>query len=200
MIECVFPTPVGRYVFERHFSHNELEVINSQEKKNNRGNFISVNKSILDLPELKVIKESLEKYLKDFLETVYSPKNETKIYITQSWINWTETGQFHHKHAHPNSFISGVLYIQADKSNDKIMFYRDEYRQLEIVPKEYHILNSDSWFFNVGTQDIILFPSGLTHSVQNTVSLDTRISLSFNTFLEGEIGNIEGPTLLTFKK
>jgi uncharacterized protein (TIGR02466 family) len=198
MIECVFPTPIGRYVFERHFSYEELEIINSQEKKDNLGNTISLNKFILNDPALNDVKNSLEKYLKHYLETVYTPRNNIEIYITQSWINWTSTGQYHHKHAHPNSLVSGVLYIKADKSNDSIMFYRNNYRQLEIVPKEYHLLNSDSWAFNVGTGDIILFPSGLEHSVPAVTENETRISLSFNTFIKGEIGIAEGPTLLSF--
>jgi hypothetical protein len=40
----------------------------------------------------------------------------------------------------------------------------------------------------VGTGDLLLFPSSLMHMVDNTVSKDTRISLSFNTFPVGTIG------------
>ena len=35
--------------------------------------------------------------------------------ITQSWINFTKKGEYHHPHAHPNSLISGVFYVEADK-------------------------------------------------------------------------------------
>ena len=47
--------------------------------------------------------------------------------------------------------------------------------------------------FSVGTCDLVLFPSSLAHMVEQTESQDTRISLSFNTFLKGLIG--DEPTL-----
>ena len=41
-------------------------------------------------------------------------------------------------------------------------------------------------FFNTV---IVIFPSSLTHMVEQTISDDTRVSLAFNTFLKGNIGN-----------
>ena len=200
MIECLFPIPVGRYTFERPFSNVELDVINSQKKNNNLGNLISDNKFILEDPNLQLIKNSLETYINEYFQEVYSPKGDAKLVITQSWLNWTGNTQFHHKHQHSNSFISGVLYIYAKKELDKIMFFRDEYRQFEIIPKEYNILNSDSWWLSVGAKDNVLYPTSQPHSVTVVESDYVRLSLSFNTFIEGEIGNVEGPTILTFKK
>jgi hypothetical protein len=52
--------------------------------------------------------------------------------LTQSWLNYTKPGQFHHKHAHPNSFISGVLYMKAARQRDKIYFYKDGYKQISL--------------------------------------------------------------------
>ena len=46
-----------------------------------------------------------------------------EIYITISWINYTETNQYHHAHSHPNSVISGVYYIETDES-DTITFFQ----------------------------------------------------------------------------
>ena len=200
MIEGVFPIPVGRYNIERPFVDVELNAIDSQDKISNFGNSISSNKAVLDLPELKQLKELLETYLNDFFKSVHSPKNDIKIYITQSWLNWTIPGQFHHKHAHPNSFISGVLYIHAEKETDKIMFHKDAYQQFEIKANDHHILNSNSWWFPVGTGDLLLFSSSLIHSVPELNEKHVRVSLSFNTFIEGELGIIDGPTLLTLKK
>jgi uncharacterized protein (TIGR02466 family) len=200
MIQGIFPIPVGRYSIERPISNDEIHAVNSQEKTTNFGNSISVNKAVLDIPELKEIKDTTEKYLTEYFNTVYSPENNIKIYITQSWLNWTDTGQYHHKHSHPNSFVSGVLYLQADKDIDKIMFYKDTYRQFEIPAVEQHIMNSDSWWFSVGAGDILFFPSSLVHAVLNVETPQTRISLSFNTFIEGELGFEQGPTTLILKK
>jgi len=200
MIDGIFPVPIGRYIFERHFYYDELNFINSLKKKDNFGNSISEDKSVLDLPEFKEIRNSLEGCLTDFFQTVYNPKNKTNIYITQSWINWSTKGQYHHQHAHPNSFVSGVLYIEANKDTDKIIFHKNNYRQLEIIPKDRHILNSDTWDYSVGSGDIMLFSSDLVHSVPEIDTDQTRISLAFNSFIEGELGVPEGPTKLILKK
>jgi hypothetical protein len=58
---------------------------------------------------------------------------------------------------------------------------------VKLPPEEWNVWNSDSWWFEVGTGDLVLFPSSLTHMV-DTVQGQTRISLSFNTFPVGIVG------------
>ena len=126
-----------------------------------------------------------------------SPQDNVKLEITQSWINYTKTGQYHHKHAHPNSVISGVFYIQASKEIDKLFFYNESYQQIKIVPKEFHVYNSESWWLPVETGQLLLFPSSLTHMVATTSGEDDRISMSFNTFYKGKLGDEVALTGLT---
>ena len=109
-------------------------------------------------------------------------------YITQSWTNYTRTNQNHHSHQHPNSFISGVLYISADEKFDKITLHRNGYQQIKPVPTEWNWYNSDSWFYTVKTGMIILFPSNTTHNVETKEGDNKRISLAFNTFFKGTMG------------
>ena len=144
-----------------------------------------------------VLKEKPMKKLGDFLmesankyfQEVYRPKDNVNLYITQSWLNYTEKGGYHHKHAHPNSFISGVFYVSADATKDKIFFYgREEYKQIKLEPTDYNLYNSESWWMEAGTGVLYLFPSSLTHMVPSFDHEETRISLSFNTFLKGTIG------------
>ena len=98
-------------------------------------------------------------------------------------------GEFHHKHEHPNSFISGVLYIHTDSTKDKITFHRSGYKQLQLATDTFDIYNSDSWWFNVKTGGLVLFPSSLTHHVEDVVADETRISLAFNSFIKGTLGD-----------
>jgi hypothetical protein len=53
-------------------------------------------------------------------------------YITQSWANYTKKNQYHHTHEHPNSFISGVLYINANEAHDKITMHKKSYQQIKV--------------------------------------------------------------------
>jgi hypothetical protein len=81
-----------------------------------------------------------------------------------------------------------VFYVQADKAKDRIYFYRNGYQQIKFPPSDWNVWNSESWWFDVGSCDLILFPSSLTHMVPTVESEQTRISLSFNTFPVGNVG------------
>ena len=185
----LFPTALGLYEIDRELSEDEISFIKDQEKRNNMGNTTSVDNTILKNPELKGIKEFIEKSVAEYFKEVYAPKNETTLRITQSWCNYTEPGQFHHKHAHPNSFISGVFYPQANKETDKIYFYRDGYQQLKTPTENFNPYNSESWWMEAYTGRLFIFPSNLTHMVETVQGTDTRISLSFNTFPVGMFGD-----------
>ena len=185
----LFPTALGLYEIDRELSEDEISFIKGQETRSNMGNTTSVDNTILKNPELKGIKEFIEKSVAEYFKEVYAPKNETTLRITQSWCNYTEPGQFHHKHAHPNSFISGVFYPQANKETDKIYFYRDGYQQLKTPTENFNPYNSESWWMEAYTGRLFIFPSNLTHMVETVQGTDTRISLSFNTFPVGMFGD-----------
>jgi uncharacterized protein (TIGR02466 family) len=91
-------------------------------------------------------------------------------------------------HSHPNSFISGVIYINAERSKDSIKFHNPSTRQLVVVSQRYNIVNGDAWGHTVESKDIVLFPSNLPHSVEMTETDTTRVSLAFNSFLSGTLG------------
>lgn len=188
-IHNLFPTPVGRYELGRELSDEELVFIKNQETRPNMGNTTSTDNTILKSKELTQLRDFIETSVADYFATVYNAKHNVDLKVTQSWANYTNPGQYHHKHAHPNSFVSGVFYIRADKAKDKIYFYRDGYEQIKFPPREWNVWNSESWWFEVGTGDLVLFPSSLTHMVQTVETEQTRISLAFNTFPVGQVGD-----------
>lgn len=188
IIHNLFPTPIGSFKMDREFTKEEKNFILGLETRPNQGNTTSKDNNLFDREELKDVYEFAKESVNKYLQGVYAPKNDVSLYVTQSWANYTQPGGFHHKHAHPNSFVSGVLYIQADPEKDKIYFYRDGYQQLKLPTENYNPYNSESWWFEAIPGQLYLFPSGTTHMVQNTESADTRVSISFNTFLKGNVG------------
>lgn len=184
----IFPTTVGIVELGREFTKKETDIFTTLERRPNEGNQTSKNYNVLELKEFKKLKEFVTTSVNNYFQTIHQPKEDLKLYVTQSWINYTGKGQFHHKHAHPNSFISGVLYLNADITKDKIYFYKDEYRMIDVEAKEWNLSNSKSWWFEVGTGKLVMFPSSLTHMVQTVDHEETRISLSFNTFFKGKLG------------
>jgi uncharacterized protein (TIGR02466 family) len=194
VIHSLFPTPIYTTKIDRPFTKQELQFVNEQKKHctKNQGNINTKDNYILNRKEFKNIKKYLDKCCKDYLNTVICPKNNIELYITQSWLNYTETNQFHHQHQHPNSVISGVLYFNSDIKNDKILFsHPTVYQQIspEIDDQKFNLWNSKTWFFPVETSDLFMFPSSTTHQVETKQGNNTRISLAFNTFYKGSVGS-----------
>jgi|TARA_B100000900_G_C20499772_1_gene683212 uncharacterized protein (TIGR02466 family) len=192
IIQNLFPIPVYTTHIDRPFTNNELNFVNLQKNfvNKNDGNVSSSDNYILNRKEFKNIKKFLDQCCKDYLEKIICPKENIKLYITQSWLNYTEENQYHHRHEHPNSVISGVLYFNCDEKNDKIKFTKTNgYQQISPEIKTYNIWNSTSWWFPLKTGKLILFPSSTTHQVDVKEGTNTRISLAFNTFYKGIIGS-----------
>jgi len=172
------------------FSEEELEFIKNQERAYNGSgyNFRSENTYILKSPEMKNIFEYVSHGVRFYAHTVLSVTDDVEFYITQSWINWTETGQSHHEHAHPNSIISGVFYIDVDDQHDRIHFINDKYDRIHLLKKEVTPWNTVNCSFETKIGQMMLFDSSVVHCVEPTTSKSTRISLSFNVFAKGNLG------------
>ena len=194
VIQNIFPTPIYTTKIDRGFTKQELNFVKQQKKHctNNQGNINTKDNYILNRKEFKNIKKFLDKHCKDYLDTVICPKDNIKIYITQSWLNYTDANQYHHRHEHPNSVVSGVLYFDSDIKNDKILFVDSKgYQQIkpEIDDTKWNLWNSGTWFFPVETGNLFMFPSSTTHQVETKKGNNTRISLAFNTFYKGSVGS-----------
>ena len=190
-INSIFPTPIYISKLNRNFTPLELKFVDKSKKNftKNDGNITSKNNYILNEKPFENIKKELDLRVKDYFKKVISSTEKITPYITQSWLNYTETNQFHHKHAHPNSLISGVFYINCHEELDKIKFFDDKYKTIKLETKDWNLYNSESWWFTVKTGDIIMFPSSLTHMVETKEGTNTRISLAFNVFVKGTLGD-----------
>jgi len=192
IIENLFPTPIYMSNIDRKFTKQELIFVTEQKKhcKNNQGNINTKDNYVLNRKEFKNIKKFLDQCCKDYLEKIISPKNNIELYITQSWLNYTEQNQYHHIHSHPNSVVSGILYFDCDKKNDKVKFSNPiGYQQIKPQIKDFNIWNSETWWFALETGQLVMFPSSTIHEVETKQGTNTRISLAFNTFYKGTIGS-----------
>ena len=183
---------------ERALTKKELKTINEDKKKTkkNVGNTQTVNNYVLEHKTLKNLKKDIYKKVIDYFDKIVCTNNSIVPYIAQSWINYTETNQFHHSHSHSNSYISGVFYIDAKKGVDRIRFYKRGHQEIRLEISRYNIFNSTSWWYPVQTSDVVIFPSSLIHGVDIKKGTNTRISLSFNVFFKGKIGSNQRATEL----
>jgi uncharacterized protein (TIGR02466 family) len=197
-VNGIFPTPVYMSKLGRELTKKELSFIDKTKLDvcKNEGNITSNDNYILNQKNFNNLKTDLDLRVQDYFDKVISPANNITAYITQSWLNYTEKNQFHHKHQHANSLVSGVFYINCDDKFDKIKFFNDKYQTIKTEVKDWNIWNYESCWFSVKTGDIILFPSSLSHMVETKEGDNTRISLAFNVFIKGKIGNNKSITEL----
>jgi len=201
-IHGLFPTPVLKTSLKRDFTEDEKKFFRDGANQviHNTGNHFTQNTDVLNESIFYDIHRIILRKLGDYVYNVYKPKNKIKVQVTQSWINYTNVNEFHHQHSHPNSFLSGVLYLQTESERDQIIFHRDGYRLIRINETNNDDLNAESWFFKVETGDLVIFPSHLQHNVNQIKDEEekgkTRISLAFNTFIKGDLGSKEGLTKL----
>ena len=190
-IHQIFPEPIQISKVERPLTKEELKTVDNYKKKTkkNLGNTRTANTYVLDHKGLKNLKKDLYKKVVDYFDKIVCTDNSIVPYISQSWINYTETNQFHPSHSHGNSFISGVFYIDAQKKVDRIKFYKRGHQEILLEVSRYNIFNSTSWWYPVQTSDVVIFPSSLIHGVDIKKGTNTRISLSFNVFFKGKIGD-----------
>jgi uncharacterized protein (TIGR02466 family) len=202
----LFPTPLystKRDMNTSSLENNDIEDIIKEGMNKNQGNSSSTNNYIFN-EKLKKIKQFCEQQIKIYVEEVISPKEDLDFYITQSWLNVNEPGRQHHPHMHPNSAISGVYYVEAEK--DDIIKFKSPLQSylhpcyLHILPETYNIWNSANWDVPIQKYDLILFPSWLEHMVPpNDKATTDRISISFNTFVKSTLGRRKDLTELILK-
>jgi len=203
-INNIFPSPV--YIAKRDSDlilreEKEIEKIIKSGMYKNAGNSTSNNSDIFN-GKLKKLKQFCEQHIKIYVEQIIKPKEKLDFYITQSWINVTKPGGFHHEHSHQNSIISGVFYVSTEE-DDKIYFTDPNLKLKELIKfeqKEFNLFNSPTWWFSSMTNELVLFPSWLGHKVKvNEKATTDRISISFNTFVRGNLGERKELTELILK-
>ena len=188
IVHTLFPSTVCFFELGRDLTNKEMNFIMKQKQKPNEGNTTSVNDNLLKSKTLEKLNKFIMDCFNTYAENVLRIKENVSLDVTQSWANFTQKGQYHHKHNHSNSVLSGVFYVKATEGLDKIMFFKEGYDQIKLEPQDFNIHNSDSWFFNVKSNQFAVFPSSLTHMVPATET-EERVSISCNTFPKGILGD-----------
>lgn len=189
----LFSTPImayDKYVGDKPEQHI-VDYITTLEMISNKGNNLaSKDTYILNDAKFQQIRNRIEEAIASYVSDVLSIKNLT-FYITQSWLNVNPPGTEHHIHHHSNSILSGVYYI--DVHDTSLKFHASNHfinsGSIVLSPDSYNLFNSTIWRLPVYNGMTVIFPSSTTHSVDINMS-DTlsRISLAFNVFVKGTVG------------
>lgn len=156
----------------------------------------STDKNVLDRPEFRNIRQIVMGEINVYAREILVVNKNIEFYITDSWINVYRRGEQAGAHMHHNSLVSGVLYLKATDAGGDIVFHRDVQSLVPFPPAldldmdSFNIYNCKSWGYRPKTNDICLFPSIVSHSVEPNGSDEPRLSLAFNVFVRGDIGTL----------
>lgn len=187
----LFPYPLVVCGKCYEFTDAEKRFISELEMLDNSGNLMSKNDRVLDSDGLSGLKLFVDGQVLNYKKNLLHMKDENEIYITQSWVNKSSQNDFHPKHKHPNSIISGVIFFDenTDASLPPIRFHRThEMFPLSFSFDELNEFNASSREFDPEQGMLMLFPSLLEHDVDKNTSDRTRTSISFNTYVRGPVG------------
>jgi hypothetical protein len=182
-----FPTAIGVFPLGREFTNKEKEVVFGFESYKSFANSTSLSSSVLD--SVGELKEFCQRKVDEYFAKVYAPREKVELKIGISWVNFSNKNESHHDHFHCNSLISGVLYIQSDEDVAPLVFERPETSLFYIPPKEQNRWNTKHSGIKAAEGFLILFPSHLRHKVGPNPNERARVSISFNTFPFGLIGD-----------
>ena len=103
------------------------------------------------------------------------------------WININGANSYNVSHRHPNSILSGVLWIKQRPEMGRFVFDNMDngYRDAMLLTNtdvnhllQYKMPPEYVPSYNNGT--IVIFPSGLTHRVEINETQENRYTLAFN--------------------
>jgi uncharacterized protein (TIGR02466 family) len=184
MTETLFQVPIlKKYIgCTEKFNFNGLELVK------NKSNWRTKNTNILELPELSSLKELILDATMDYFYGIIAVSPICEIYITESWINKSSHGDSHHVHIHPNSILSGVMYLKSDLELFETVFTNPFSPILDFDYKIQNEFNSKEIVLISNVGECIIFPSNLEHHCSK-YSGSYRYTLSWNTFVKGKISS-----------
>jgi uncharacterized protein (TIGR02466 family) len=157
----------------------------------------SIDTRILDVPDMQYLKASILREIGTYAFEALGLKRKYQFQITNSWVMKHQKGDFAHSHAHANSLISGVYYVDTYDNSGPIWFSKN-YKDFNLFPayldwefERRDILNAYRWPVLPKNGMLVLFPSHLEHSVDPSEADADRYCIAFNVFVKGKFGSEE---------
>jgi uncharacterized protein (TIGR02466 family) len=154
---------------------------------------ITNNQNILLDSKFSNLKSIIDEAVEDYVFGLLKLPRHIKLKCVCSWIVLGYPGSVTKPHIHINSVFSGIFYLKSEENSGDLVFSvpptYNTYATSTIfpVPVEFNMYNSTSWSIKPKTNDIIIFPSHLDHSVTENKSGEVRAALAFNYFVVGDV-------------
>ena len=108
--------------------------------------------------------------------------NKDKITILDMWSVVNKKNTFNVQHSHPNSLLSAAYYVKAKKNSGNIKFFDPKEMKTMYHPpiQKFNEISAEIIKIEPEEGKLLLFPSYLNHAVEENLSDEDRIVISFN--------------------
>jgi len=191
-VRNLFPVPIFHYKLENYKETNKellnyiLELQKNDKIGNthsNRGGWHSQNFDIVNqgppINFLNKIKDYLKHIISNEFGWRYVPNKQR---IVAMWAIINKKNSFNVTHNHQNCYFSAAYYVKKPKNSGDITFFDPKEAKTYRFPKieKYTEYSTESVTIKPEEGDLLIFPSYLYHSVDENLSEDDRIVISFN--------------------
>ena len=129
------------------------------------------------------LEKLLDQHVALFIKELDWDLEEKAVTLEDIWINILPEGGTHSGHIHPHSVISGTTYISMPEGASTIRFEDPRLAQMMAAPprsKNARCYLRPFIYIAPRVGDVILWESWLRHEVPTNMSINERISVSFN--------------------
>ena len=207
-VHSIFPTPVYIANLNRDLTSEMLDYLDDQEFDEHNPGYgcISKNTYIMDDPIMKPSSDWVMRCMKDYATNVMR-YNYKDLVFTQSWLTRKLQHTSHKAHTHPNTLISSVFYYEIKEGDPPLCFskhiratnrpilepsFTDDYNE--------HLFSQDMYFVHPKQNDLVIFPSWITHGVPPNPNKEFRKSLGINALPKGVLGDLESIAGLEYER
>ena len=193
-INLIFSTPIWTSHLDEYQNINkrmeeyikkQMELDSKGKKASNINGWHSENFNLKD-EEVVFFINTISVKIQKAMEDMGWDLKKNKIEIPNIWSIINKRGSSNAMHIHSNSYISAAYYVKAPEKCGDIVFYDPRQSRLIRKPKISKLNSLNGEEVNIKPTDglLVLFPSYLYHSVNENLSNEERIVISFNVDLK----------------
>jgi len=116
--------------------------------------------------------------------------------IVNCWVNKSKKLEYHHVHNHPNTIVSGILYLTTHSSGETVFYHPNPWKSIgndhtmQIIESDKMLHKDPNTLTSMITPvkgKLILFPSSIIHGTRPNKDPHTRYTLGINAYPSGSL-------------
>ena len=131
----------------------------------------------LDDPVFHKLNEWVNKAVEQY---VLANKIAPSIKLNNSWFNIYKKYDYQEFHKHPNCVISTIYFLKAEENASRVIFRTPNDDMFQIKFSENTKENIENVYFTPDPGKLIIFPSNISHAVEQHKLDSDRITISYN--------------------